>query len=189
MATFTALLDACVLYPAPIRDLLIRLARTGLYQAKWTDQIHDEWIQNLLVSRPDLTKEQLQRTRTLMNSAVLDCLVKNYESLIPSITLPDPNDRHVLAAALRSRTDVIVTFNLKDFPEDVLSEYGIQAQHPDEFMSHLIDLAPGIVCSSVKHMREALKNPPYSVAQLFATLEGLSLVQTVAALRDYADLL
>ncbi|HBM90782.1 MAG TPA: PIN domain-containing protein [Rhodospirillaceae bacterium] len=189
LATFTALLDACVLYPAPIRDLLVHLAKTGLYRAKWTDKIHDEWIRNLLTDRPDLTKEQLNRTRVLMDKAVLNGLVHNYEDLIQAMALPDPDDRHVLAAAIRCRADVIVTYNLKDFPENILNKYDIQAQHPDEFISHLIDLAPGTVCFSVKNMRETLKNPPYNISQMFSTLEELGLVQTVSTLRDYAELL
>jgi len=177
LAIFTALFDACVLYPAPVRDLLLHLAQTGLFRAKWTDRIHDEWMQNLLVNRADLSQAHLQRTRDLMNEAVLDCMVHDYENLIEALTLPDPNDRHVFAAAIRCRADVIVTYNLKDFPEEILSQQDIQAQHPDEFISHLIDLSPGVVCSAVKRMRANLKNPPYSVGQLFSTLEGRGLVQ------------
>ncbi len=189
MATFTALFDACVLYPAPIRDLLLRLAQTGLFRAKWTECIHDEWMRNLLANRNDLSEAQLLRTRDLMNKAVLDCLVHDYENLIEALVLPDPDDRHVLAAAIRCRADVIVTYNLKDFPENALLKQDIQAQHPDEFISHLIDLSPGVVCSAVKRMRIDLKNPPCNVGQLFCTLEGLGLVQTVSALSDYAEVL
>jgi len=189
LATFTALFDACVLYPAPIRDILLHLAQTGLFRAKWTDRIHDEWMQNLLANRSDLSKDRLQRTRDYMNKAVLDCLVCDYENLIDALVLPDCNDRHVLAAAIRCRADVIVTYNLKDFPEVILSKQDIQAQHPDEFISHLIDLSPGVVCSAVKRMRTNLRNPPYGVGQLFNTLEDLGLVQTVSALREYAEVL
>ena len=189
MATFTALFDACVLYPASIRDLLLHVATTDLFRARWTDKIHDEWIENLLANRTDIPKERLLRTRDLMNKAVPDCLVHNYEHLTKSLTLPDPNDCHVLAAAIRCRADVIVTYNLNDFPKEALEPHDIQAQHPDEFIGHLIDLSPGIVCGAVKRMRAALKNPPYDVGELLQTFEGLGLVQTVAALRDYAELL
>lgn len=109
MATFTALYDACVLYPAPLRDLLIRLAMTGLFRAKWTDDIHDEWIRNLLVDRPEIKPEYLKKTRDLMNKHVLDSLVTGYHELIPVLKLPDPDDRHVLAAAIRAKASVIVT--------------------------------------------------------------------------------
>jgi predicted nucleic acid-binding protein len=135
MATFTALYDACVLYPAPVRDLLMRLAMSDLFRARWTDQIHDEWIRHVLANRHDLKREQLERTRTLMNAHVRDCLVIGYEPLIDGPTLPDPEDRHVLAAAVRTGASVIVTFNLDDFPGEVLKPLGVEAQHPDEFIT------------------------------------------------------
>jgi predicted nucleic acid-binding protein len=110
VAGFTVIFDACVLYPAPLRDLLTELAAAHIFQARWTEAIHDEWIRALLADRPDLSREQLLRTKELMNRAVLDCLVSGYEYLIPSITLPDPNDRHVVAAAIHGRADAVVTF-------------------------------------------------------------------------------
>jgi len=106
-----------------LRDLLVRLAMTGMFRAKWTDAIHDEWTRNLLENRPDLKPEQLNRTRKLMNTHVQDSLVTGYESLIPGLKLPDQDDRHVLAAAIRSGADVIVTFNLSDFPASALEPY------------------------------------------------------------------
>lgn len=127
---FTVLYDACVLYPAPLRDLLVRLAMTGLFRAKWTDEILDEVFRNVLKNRPELEVARLDRTRDLMNRAVRDVRVENYETLIDALTLPDPDDRHVLAAAIRSDAQVIVTWNLKDFPPSALSPYGIEAQDP-----------------------------------------------------------
>ena len=189
MANFTAIYDACVLYPAPLRDLLMHLALADLFRAKWTDAIHDEWIRSVLEDRPDLTREQLECTRALMNMHVRDCLVANYEDLIPSINLPDPDDRHVLAAAIRGRADVIVTFNLADFPSEALARYGIEAQHPDDFIVHLLELAPGQVCAAVKRQRESLRNPPKSAEELLATFESQGLSQTVARLREFIDLL
>jgi hypothetical protein len=186
---FTALFDACVLYPAPLRDFLMNLAITDLFRAKWTDEIHDEWIRNVLINRPELTRERLQRTRELMDRHVRDCLVVGYQDLIPSLTLPDMNDRHVLAAAIRSGVDVIVTYNLKDFPAAILGLYGIEAQHPDEFITHLIDLAPSVICEAVKRQRMSLKNPPLSVDELLLAYERQGLSQTVAELRLYDGLL
>lgn len=178
MATFTALYDACVLYPAPLRDLLMRLAMTDLFRARWTEAIHDEWIRNVLASRPDLTPGQLERTRALMNAHVRDCLVTGYEPLIEGLTLPDPDDRHVLAAAIRTRASVIVTFNLSDFPAEILHPLGIEAQHPDEFITHLIDLDPGAVCAAAKRQRASLKNPPRSVDEFLETLAQQRLPET-----------
>lgn len=124
---FTVVYDACVLYPAPLRDLLMHLALSDLYRARWSDLIHDEWTRNVLASRPDLTQDQLNRTRQLMNAHVRDSLVTGFEYLIPSIRLPDPDDRHVAAAAIHSGASLIVTFNLKDFPAEVLKPYNLVA--------------------------------------------------------------
>ena len=189
MSHFTALFDACVLYPAPLRDFLMNLAIIDLFRAKWTDEIHDEWIRNILINRPDLTKERLQRTKDLMNSHVRDCLVIGYQDLIPSLTLPDMNDRHVLAAAIRAGANVIVTYNLKDFPVSTLEQYGIEAQHPDEFIIHLINLDLPVICEAAKRQRVSLKNPPQSVEDLLSAYERQGLAQTVAVLRLYNGLL
>lgn len=189
MATLTALYDACVLYPAALRDLLMWLALTELFRARWTDAIHEEWIRSVLEDRPDLTRAQLERTRDLMNANVQDCLVTEYEDLIEALTLPDPDDRHVLAAAIRGRADVIVTFNLDDFPPDILQPLGINARHPDDFVIHLLDLAPTRVYWALKRQRATLKNPPRTAEELLDTLERQRLVQTVARLRAAIDLL
>ena len=127
---FTAIYDACVLYPAPLRDFLMWLGLSGRFRARWSEQIHKEWKRNLLKNRPDLTREQLDRTSALMDRAIPDGLVVGYEALIPGLALPDPDDRHVLAAAIRCNASVIVTFNQKDFPDDILAPFGIEAQHP-----------------------------------------------------------
>lgn len=94
VATFVAFYDANVLYPAVLRTFLMHLALTGLFRAKWSDAVHEEWIANLLLNRPDLTRKKLERTRMLMDRHAIDT---GYEDLIPSLHLPDPDDRHVLA--------------------------------------------------------------------------------------------
>ena len=134
-----AILDACVLYPAPLRDFLMHLAVLDTFQAHWTEEIHDEWIRNVLENRPDLKPEQLERTRTLMNAHSRDAVVENYGNLIDSLELPDEDDRHVLAAAIHSKSDLIVTFNLRDCPKTILSDYKIEAVHPDDFIRSLIE--------------------------------------------------
>src|SRR5438045_1156639 len=134
MPTPTVILDACVLYPAPLRDLLLWLAVTGLYRPRWTEMIHQEWMENLLKARPDLLRDRLERTRDLMNQAVPDCLVLGHEGLINGLSLPDPHDRHVLAAAIHGGAEGIVTYNLADFPATALTAHGILAQHPDDFI-------------------------------------------------------
>ena len=134
MHPITALYDACVLYPAPLRSLLMYLALTDLFRAKWTDAIHEEWMRNVRKDYPDISREKVERTRDLMNAHVRDCLITGYEDLIETLTLPDPDDRHVLATAIRSGANVIVTSNLSDFPEECLAAYGIEALHPDAFI-------------------------------------------------------
>lgn len=116
IAGYAVILDACVLYPAPLRDFLLELAGSGIFRARWTDLIHDEWIRNLLEARPDLSPERLARTRQLMDASILGSLVEGFEDLISALDLPDPDDRHVLAAAIHSGSDAIITMNLKDFP-------------------------------------------------------------------------
>jgi predicted nucleic acid-binding protein len=123
-----------VLYPSTLRDVLIRLAQTGLLQAKWSETILDETFRSLHAKRPDLDEARLQRTRELMNLAVRDPVVTGYEPLIGSLHLPDPDDRHVLATAIRARAQIIVTFNLNDFPAEVLADWDVEARHPDDFL-------------------------------------------------------
>lgn len=188
MSSFTAVLDACVLYPACLRDLLLNLSIAGIYRAKWTDQIHDEWISSLTEDRPDL-ETRLARTRQLMNEAVPDCLVTGYEDLVDSLTLPDSNDRHVMAAAIRANADTIVTFNKKDFPDSELEKFDIYAEHPDDFVFNMITLEPGKVVPSVQEQRERLKRPPVSVDDFLIRLTTTGLVQSAIALRDYEAVL
>ena len=123
MPPFIALLDANVLYPAELRSFLMYLAVLGVYRAKWSKDIHEEWMSSLLLNRPDLRRAQLERTRELMDKNAPDALVTGYESLIPGLSLPDEGDRHVLAAAIQAKASVIVTNNLKDFPPEVLQEF------------------------------------------------------------------
>jgi len=183
MPALVAFYDANVLYPAELRSFLMYLALTGLFRARWSNAVHEEWISNLLRNRPDLTRQKLERTRQWMDKAALDALVEDYEDLIPSLSLPDENDRHVLAAAIRGGAKVIVTKNLKDFPVEVLQKYKIAAQHPDKFILNLIDLAPNLVLQSAEEHRQALRNPPKTITEYLLSLEVQELPESVAALR------
>ncbi|WP_157486736.1 PIN domain-containing protein [Dyadobacter alkalitolerans] len=165
-ARVVAILDACVLYPAPIRDLLLHLADLGLYIPKWTDEIHEEWTRNLLMKRPDILPKQLQRTRVAMQDAFPDANVRNYKSLQNSIALPDKNDAHVLAAAIRCNADVIVTANLKDFPNKLLRQYDLDAQHPDLFICNLIELNPEDALLAFENQVGYLRNPPMTAIEV-----------------------
>lgn len=175
--------DACILHPAPLRDLLIGLAAADTVRARWTDAILDECFASIVRTRPDLLPEKLERTRRLMVEAVPDCLVTGYEGLIPSLKLPDPNDCHVLAAAIRANAQAIVTFNLKDFPSSVLEEFTIEAIHPDDFIVNTIDLAQGAVVQVITEQVARCRAPPMTIPHLLDKLREQRLSQSVARLR------
>jgi len=182
----TALLDANVLYPAPLRDVLMHLATARLFRARWSAEIHEEWIRNLLRNRPDLSRETLEGTRDMMNSAVPDGLVTRFEHLIPDLALPDENDRHVLAAAIMGGADSIVTFNLKDFPKAALEPFGVVAQTPDEFIHELLDADEDRVILAIRRQRALLAKPPKTVEEHLETMLEQKLPRTVARLRARA---
>ncbi|MBT2988024.1 MAG: PIN domain-containing protein [Candidatus Thiodiazotropha sp. (ex Ctena orbiculata)] len=189
MANFTVIYDACVLYPAPLRDLLVRLALTKHFRARWTNKIHEEWIEALLKKSDELSRERLEQTAKKMNDAVPDCLVDGYESFIEGLSLPDPDDRHVLAAAIRAGAEVIVTMNQKDFPEAELNKYDIFCLHPDDFIMDIVDLHPATVTSVVKQQRANLKNPPYSAEEFIEVIRRQGLPATASFLESEISLI
>lgn len=181
---FNALLDACVLYPASVRDLLLSLAEKELYRPKWTDRIQEEWRTNLEVNRPDIPSQALNRTIEVMNTAFPDAVIENYETLIPGIILPDENDRHVLAAAIKGKADVIVTSNIRDFLPEIVSSFDIEVTTPDDFILHIIDLDPELAIEAVNAQMARLKNPPQSFQDLMQTFEKNGLHNSVRRLRE-----
>jgi predicted nucleic acid-binding protein len=189
MSSVTALLDANVLYSAGLRDVLLRFADRRLYRPKWSDAIHEEWIRTVIANRPDLTPAILARVRETMNGHFPDALVAGFESLIEALRLPDPDDRHVLAAAIQGRADVIVTQNLRDFPPERLNGFGLEARHPDTFAVNLFTLYPGAALAAIRDHRAALRNPRRSPLEHIAALERMGLVQLASALEDYADVI
>ena len=189
LSRFVVLLDASVLYPAPLRDLLLQLAISGLFQGKWTEEIHDEWIRNLVKNRPDLSLDKLTYTKNTINKAVPDCLVTGYESLVEALSLPDANDCHVLAAAIRSHAQIIVTYNVKDFPRNILEKYDVEALHPDAFLRHQIDLSPPLFLACVKTVHLRLKKPKKTTEEYLETLMSQNLPQTTNFLKQYANLI
>ncbi len=164
-APLAVLYDANVLYPNFLRDFLIRLARTGAVRARWTEAIHEEWMRNLLANRPDLSREKLLALKELMNAAVPDCLVSGYEHRIESLNLPDPDDRHVLAAAIEANVSVIVTFNQQDFPSEALELHGLRAEPPGSFTAAIYGRTPHLVVAAARNRRVALRRPRFSVSE------------------------
>lgn len=186
---FTAFYDANVLYPAPLRDFLIHLALTGLHRARWTTQVHEEWKRNLLKNRQDITREKLDRTSSLMDKAVPDGLVTDYEQLIDGLRLPDVDDRHVLAAAIKCSASVIVTFNLKDFPAEILAPFNVEALHPDNFIVDLWDLDEAAVLEAARRQRASLKKFPHTSREYLDRLLQQKLPETVKLLSSFEFLI
>jgi predicted nucleic acid-binding protein len=135
---FTCVLDTNVIFPLDVRDLLFWFAFYDLYTPKWSKHIFDEWYDVMI--RKGVPKEEALKRIKKANTAFPDALVENYESLIGGLVLPDENDKHVLAAAIKTNANIIVTNNLKDFPSDYLSTFGLTAKSADDFITDTIDL-------------------------------------------------
>jgi hypothetical protein len=131
--------------------------------------------------------EKLKLTRMKMDMHVRDSLIEGYQELINDVTLPDPNDRHVLAAAIKSNAQVIVTYNLGDFPKICIEKYEIEAQHPDNFIRTLLDISPAKIIQKIKETRMSLKSPSKRPEEYLAILEQQALPRTVEYLRDYIE--
>lgn len=187
MQSYSVVLDANVLYSATLRDTLMWLSQTDLFKARWTDDIHDEWITAL--TRRGYDRSKLDRLRDLMDRHAMDAKIAGYEALIPTLTLPDPKDRHVLAAAIRSNADAIVTFNLKDFPQEALTPYDIEVIHPDDFIIYQIEFSPERTCDAFKRQRTTKSRPSLSVEDMLRQLRQCGLPQTAQTLEQYRNLI
>lgn len=179
-----AVYDACVLFPAAVRDLMLRLGAAGLVQPRWSERILDECFRNILKHRSELSETALARTRERMCVAFPDAMVSDYAGHAEGLALPDPEDIHVVAAAIACGAKCIVTFNLRDFPASVLAPVGIEALHPDAFVLARIEEAPGLVCAVVEGQARALRNPPATVRDVVERLRGQGFPRTCARLAD-----
>lgn len=155
--TFTVVLDTNVIYPIVIRDLLFWFAHYDLYTPKWSAHIFDEW--RSVMHRKGVTDEIAEKRIQKAYLAFPDALVCNYESLISELSLPDEDDCHVLAAAIKADASLIVTNNTKDFPKDVLSKYGLKAKTADDFLTDIIDLNTKTALEAFKQMVMNKRNP------------------------------
>lgn len=183
---YTVLLDTNVLYPAGIRDILIQPAVYDLYRPKWSPDIFREWMRIDRRIREDHNPERVRRTQKDLDSVFSDALVISYESLIDKLNLPDPDDRHVLAAAISGGCDFIITQNISDFPSETLESYGIEAHRPDEFLVMLCETYPQEFLESTRAILKRLKNPPYSVGTYLDMRLKDGLVETVSFLQRFA---
>jgi predicted nucleic acid-binding protein len=179
MPKIRVLLDACVLLPYQLADLLLRLADAEMYEPLWSEEILDEVARNL-VGRFGVEPDKALRRLSHMRTAFPNAVVEGHEPLIPAMT-NDPKDRHVAAAAVRGNAALIVTANLRDFPPESLSQYDIEAIHPDDFLLDQLDLSPDATIATVVAHRESYARPPYSVTEYY-----LSLRDTVPRFADAA---
>jgi hypothetical protein len=182
-----AFLDASALYPSLLRNILMRLALRDLFRAFWSERVQDEWTRSVLRDRPHLSPAAIDRTRRLMDENINDANVSGYEHLIATITLPDVDDRHVLAAALHCGATIIVTANLRDFPNEALAAHGIEAQHPDAFIFDLFKTSPNEVVAALRELRADLVNPPMAASDLLAAMTRQGLPTTAKALSGFID--
>ena len=180
---FIVVYDANVLYPNTVRDLLIRISLAGMVQAKWTQQILDEALRTRTRNHPDTPPGKISRLRELINDAIPDCLITGHEALIDGLKLPDPDDRHVLAAAIKAGAQVIVTANLRDFPAGILEQWNIEAKSPDDFVLDQIDFSAKIVWACIQQIADSRKRPPETIEDVLRQLERSGLVESVATLR------
>lgn len=182
----TIICDACILYPFHLRNILVQASVDGLYVARWTDEIHDEWTRNLLANIPAIPPERLQNTRRLMEAALPGARIVGYHHHIDKVTLPDLNDRHVVAAALEVRASRILTWNLRDFPVSVLKKLGLARQTPDVFLAELYDHAPQHIVASLANARRNLSKSGVTPRGFLDVLKEQKLPQLEKRLRKHA---
>lgn len=182
-----AVYDACILYPFHLRNVVVQVAVDGLVDARWTETIHDEWIRNLLANTPGLPAEHFQATKQLMNIAVPEATVSGYERHIQTVSLPDPDDRHVAAAAIEAGASIIVTWNLRDFPPSELKKHGLAPQSPDAFLLDIYELAPHLLLASLANARSNLSRSRVSATDFIDILRDQRLVKLATQIEKHVD--
>jgi hypothetical protein len=177
--------DACILYPFHLRNIVVQAAVDHLIEARWTNEIHEEWMRNLAADAPAIPRARLEATCRLMNEALPGAKIAGYEGLIPQVCLPDPNDRHVAAAAIAAGASLILTWNLRDFPTAALKTYDLRRQTPDAFLAGLYDEAPDLLVSSLANARRNLNKSRVSVSDFIDILRNQRLTQLGTRLRKH----
>lgn len=185
---FVVLLDANVLFPFRVRDALLRFAEAGLYRARWSAQILEEWASNLIRKKPQLAESVKSQLRA-MKRTFPESLVIGFEPLIEGLDLPDQNDCHVLAAAIQCGAQHIITENLKDFPPEVLEPLDIEAVSADTFLASTFELYPSEAIAALRTMREAYRNPTMSKSEFLLDLTGCGLVKTASLAKSEIEVL
>lgn len=185
---FVAVLDANVLYPVRCRDVLFSFAEAGLFRARLTEDILREWTVAVGRRHPTL-KDNIERQAEIVRAAFGECFVTGYDGLGRTLDLPDPDDRHVLAAAIRCSAQVIVTQNLKDFPEDILEEHAVEALSADDFLHQTYDLFPVEANSVLRSVRSKYRDPSMTASEFLTDLTRCGLPKLAAIARRGIDTL
>ena len=175
---FKAVLDTNVLYPIIIRDVLFWFAYYDLYTPAWSKHIFEEWEQVCKKKFPEMSSEEINKRLRKANEAFPFALVENYEPLMKDLELKDPDDKHVLAAAIKINANLIVTQNLKDFPEDYVSKFNIGVKSADDFICDIIDLDPSTSLEAFREMVWYKKNPPMDEFQVLDSMRKHGLTQS-----------
>jgi predicted nucleic acid-binding protein len=168
---YPALLDACVLVPNTLCDTLLRLAERGFYRPIWSQRILDETKWAIVRIHPEIDPERVDWRLQQMNAAFEDARIEGWEQVCAGLDLPDPDDRHVWAAAIKGGAQTIVTFNVKDFPSDRLSTTSIVATHPDDFLLDQLDLYPAVALQVLQEQAGDLMSPPSDLADVLNRLQ------------------
>lgn len=183
ISTFTVLIDANVFFGARLRSLVLFMAQSKMFRAGWTARVHEEWMRNVAEKR-SIDISQLEKIRICMDRSVLNCVVTGYEPLEQGFHLPDPDDRHILAAAVQSGADLILTFNAKDFPKDVVEPLGIEICDPDEFLLDLFGISEELFIEHVKLDFHHYKAPPLTFDQYIEDLKKAGLSKSAKLISD-----
>lgn len=189
---FTALIDACTLAGTLKRNLILSLAEAEFFRLRWSGTILDETqraIAGILAAKGEAAAaDHAARARGVMEAAFEEAMIVGFEPFLPMCpALPDPDDAHVVAAALKTRAEIIVTENLKDFPADLLEPLGLDVRSSDDFIADAIALDPGKAVAAIRRMRERLKRPAKTPDVLLRDMEAAGLTETVNVLRPYID--
>lgn len=185
---FVVILDANVLYPFRSRDVLLTFAQLGLFRARITDDIMDEWTRHLIANKPDLETSVRNQVEAIKD-AFEECFVVGYEPLIDGLALPDLDDRHVLAAAIKCSAQVIVTENHKDFPADVLDEHDLITLSADDMLANTFDLFPIECALALRTVRKRYGNPPFTPSEFLLDLTKCGMPKLAAMARASIDYL
>jgi PIN domain len=180
-----AVFDACILYPFHLRNIIVQAAVDRLVEARWTEAIHDEWIRSVTMRTPEIPSQRLERTRQLMNRALPRATVTGYEHHLTAVRLPDPNNRHIVAAAIAGRASLILTWNLRHFPPNELKKYGLERETPDAFLSGLYDRVPDLTVGSLSNARRNLSRTQVSISEFLDILEGQNLKSLAKRIRKH----